>query len=122
MGCCYSRQIWFALLRKVRADRLCPTLADDSLAAWWSRRRKQVHKDSRKLFDSMVVLIAWNIWLERNARTFNRQDKTTTQLLAHISNEAAIWRQARFPTMLSPVTTQHLPSLVPSAGRQLVTM
>ncbi|KAF8696021.1 hypothetical protein HU200_036903 [Digitaria exilis] len=43
----------------------------------------------------MVVLIVWNIWLERNARTFNRKDKTVSQLLDHILNEAAIRGQAK---------------------------
>lgn len=45
MSCCYSRQIWFTLLRKVHAGWLCPMPADGSLAAWWSGRRKQLHKD-----------------------------------------------------------------------------
>ncbi|KAF8758092.1 hypothetical protein HU200_010756 [Digitaria exilis] len=64
------------------------------MAAWWTRRRKLIHKNSRKPFDSTVVLVSWAIWLERNARTFNRQHRTVVQMVDHIL-EVSAWVQAR---------------------------
>ncbi|KAF8694470.1 hypothetical protein HU200_038214 [Digitaria exilis] len=61
--------------------------------------RKQIKKESRKAFDSMVVLVTWSIWLERNARTFNRQERTAMQLVEHIMEEANIWPEARYTAL-----------------------
>lgn len=119
-GCSYSSQVWFELLAKVQAPRrLCPTPADDSLASWWSRRRKQLEKESRKSFDSIMVLIVWNLWLERNTSTFNNKERTVMQVLAHILTEAAVWSQARKSNLLSVVSAPHQPNLASTLGRQL---
>ncbi|XP_034573454.1 phenylacetaldehyde reductase isoform X3 [Setaria viridis] len=49
-------------------------LQDLSLADWWMTVRKRVDKVARKSFDSMLILTSWSIWLEHNARTFNRRE------------------------------------------------
>jgi hypothetical protein len=41
-----------------------------TLADWWLRSRKQVPKAARKEFDSAVLLTSWNLWKERNRRSF----------------------------------------------------
>uniref|UniRef100_K3ZFC5 Uncharacterized protein n=1 Tax=Setaria italica TaxID=4555 RepID=K3ZFC5_SETIT len=50
--------------------------------------QKGINKVHRKSFDSTVILISWSIWLERNARTFNREEKTIAQLVHKITEEA----------------------------------
>jgi hypothetical protein len=43
---------------------------DNALISWWLRQRKAVPKAHRKGFDSLVLLITWSLWLERNGRVF----------------------------------------------------
>nr|TKW01215.1 hypothetical protein SEVIR_8G165600v2 [Setaria viridis] len=62
-----------------------------SLADWWTALRKRVEKVARKSFDSMVILTSWSIWLERNPRTFNGEERTMMQLVHKISEEASAW-------------------------------
>lgn len=45
---------------------------------WWLRSRKRVPKPGRKAFHSLVVLIVWSVWLERNARVFRNQSLSVT--------------------------------------------
>lgn len=52
--------------------------------------------ERNKAFDSLVVLIFWCIWLERNARTFNNQMKTPHQLVHRITEEAVVWVRATY--------------------------
>lgn len=85
--------------------------------------------NSRKSFDTAVVLISWSIWLERNARTFNRQNRSNAQMVVYIMEEAATWAQARYATFITG--TQHpVPTLatgtasntagVQNSGRELL--
>jgi hypothetical protein len=83
LGCAFSREIWFKTLRTCHWQNLTPS-HDACLAEWWTQSRKQVSKGRRKAFDSLVVLVARCIWLERNSRVFRNQSSTVTQLLQHI--------------------------------------
>ena len=38
----------------------------NSVVAWWSDSRKKISKNDRQCFDSIVVLICWLLWKERN--------------------------------------------------------
>jgi hypothetical protein len=44
---------------------------DDELGPRWLKCRKKVEKPRCKGFDSMVLLIWWFIWKERNASIFS---------------------------------------------------
>jgi hypothetical protein len=44
---------------------------DSTLEAWWEAARQLVHKKDRRGFDALVMLTAWMLWKQRNARVFN---------------------------------------------------
>ena len=44
----------------------------------------------------MTILVSWLVWLERNNRTFDRQQRTVPQLLGAIVDEASVWVQAGY--------------------------
>ena len=79
-----------------------PSSHDQWLVAWWTRARKRIHKDDRQCFDSMVILICWMIWKERNKRTFDRQIRTIHEVLDWVIDEIIAWFQAGF-SKLEPV-------------------
>jgi hypothetical protein len=58
---------------------------------WWTTARKQLPKDLRHGFDSLVLLTSWMLWKKRNARTFNRIISTPAELGAAIRLEADLW-------------------------------
>jgi hypothetical protein len=65
----FSRDVWFQVLRRYGWELQAPTV-DDRFVHWWIRVRKLVPKARRKGFDSLVLVVAWTIWLERNTCTF----------------------------------------------------
>lgn len=102
IGCSFSREVWFSILQLFGAGSMLPMA--HSLADWWAYARKRIQKDDRKAFDTTVILVVWCLWLERNARTFNRSSRTAAQLESWIREEANVWAQARYKSMLaSPV-------------------
>jgi hypothetical protein len=89
--------------------------AAQPLADWWLQARKRIRKEVRRSFDSLVVLTAWTIWLQRNARIFNGSRRSAFQLVSQIGEEASLSAQARFTSMAPIALAFGLP-----AGRELV--
>lgn len=98
LGCAYSREIWFKLLRHSMNQRLTPT-ASQPLPVWWIHSRKSLPKPLRKRFDSFVVLVCWELWKERNRRIFQRQNMQPPQLLRRIRDGAADWIHAGYRSL-----------------------
>jgi hypothetical protein len=78
LGCVYSREVWARLLRSLGLPRLCPT-PDAALAPWWLDGRRSLSKARRRSFDSLVTLVWWNIWKERDSRVFTDAMKQATE-------------------------------------------
>ena len=57
-------------------------------------------------FDSLVFLVSWHLWEERNSRTFNNISCSTGEVLGAIADEANLWVMAGF---------RHLRGILPSA-------
>ena len=43
---------------------------------------------------SMIILVSWEIWNERNARIFNHKELPHNQLLQKIKDESEMWIMA----------------------------
>lgn len=73
--------------------RLAP--ADHALLDWWLGSRQRVGRPRRKGFDSLFLLVVWHLWLERNARVFQRRPLQPTARLRAIAEELHQWCLAR---------------------------
>jgi hypothetical protein len=94
--CPYTRQVWFDVLRSAGLNIHEPGL-DANLERWWTEATKRVRKLDRKRFDSMVIITAWTLWKQRDARVFGnaREQKDPTQILAAIKEEFHLWELVR---------------------------
>ncbi|KAK1685647.1 hypothetical protein QYE76_046495 [Lolium multiflorum] len=54
-----------------------------TLEEWWLRAGREVQKSDRRRFDSLVTLVAWTLWKQRNARVFGnvRLQLNTEQII-----------------------------------------
>lgn len=48
-------------------------------------------KALRRGFDSLLLLLAWLLWKERNRHTFDAIASTTAQLMLKIKEEMGLW-------------------------------
>jgi hypothetical protein len=55
-----------------------------------------VPEHHRRGFDSLVLLVSWEVWKERNRRTFDGHSMTPTHLLGVIRDEGDSWIAAGF--------------------------
>lgn len=98
LGCPYSREVWFKLLRPSGHHRLMPP-PNASIVDWWLRSRKGLSKELRRRFDTFFALVCWEIWKERNRRVFQRQGKLQAQRIQYIKDEAALWYRAGYRSL-----------------------
>jgi hypothetical protein len=61
----------------------------DSLQDWWSIARKRFRKKEKKGFDTFIIMIAWRIWKQRNAKVFDNtaREFLEVQLVEQIFDE-----------------------------------
>jgi hypothetical protein len=68
--CVFVREIWFKVFRRCGWQHLTPS-ADALTVDWWLRSHMVVEKPRRHAFDSLVCLVIWLCWLQRNDREFH---------------------------------------------------
>lgn len=95
MGCVFARELWWLLLSRIGLESLVP-VSDDDLGTWWLRQRGWIDQSGRKAFDSLLLLIAWTLWKERNNRTFGRAAADITSVAQGLVHEVSEWVAAGF--------------------------
>ena len=90
--CRYTRRIWEFISSWTQQPswRTREWRAYTSLQDWWGMITTSTTV-SRKAGRSITLLVIWEVWKERNARVFRRQEAPTLSLVASIKAEAATW-------------------------------
>jgi hypothetical protein len=73
---------------------------------WWENLA-MLSGCSRKGLRSLLILVNWIIWRERNASTFDRRFLTSQQIITLIKCDAAVWiavGASQLATLLSSST------------------
>jgi hypothetical protein len=92
LGCAFARELWFKLLAPVGLAALVLEREDD-LGVWWLRQRRWLDCDARPTFDSLMLIIAWSLWKEQNARTFRLTTRGVHDVVMAVVVEADVWVQ-----------------------------
>jgi hypothetical protein len=66
------------------------------LADWWIASRKRIQKLHRKGFDTLLLLVCWMLWNERNSRVFEGVSIEAVRLASLIRDEGRQWVAAGF--------------------------
>lgn len=62
----------------------------DSALHWWTSLAT-TQDCNRKGLRSLLIVVNWTVWRERNARIFDQKYSTCAQILASIRSEASVW-------------------------------
>lgn len=92
--CSYSREVWYHMLLPRRLHRFTPSAAAE-IKLWWPAVSAGVPRKQRKELNGLIVLISRELWLERNARVFDKSATMPMELCKRIKGEFAQWGRAR---------------------------
>jgi hypothetical protein len=65
----------------------------EDVEVWWTTTAF-VHGGRRKSVASLLMLVTWELWKERNARTFNNKGTLSTTIFDIIKLEVRTWALA----------------------------
>lgn len=78
--CIFTRASWDKLISWLGVEILPPSTASNTLMGWWKKCRVRFHKHNKPFFDGIIIYFWWNIWKERNRRTFNHISKSAEEV------------------------------------------
>ena len=92
-GCPFSRQVWYDSLAWCRLPASTPT-ADTPFIDWLAASAATIPACLRRGFTTLALLIAWEIWKQRNACIFNAAQPSISKTVVTIREEARGWAHA----------------------------
>jgi hypothetical protein len=67
---------------------------DSSIVGWFTSLPGRLNAAKTKGIRSLIILVCWSIWRERNARIFDGKEKSSVRLVSEIQDEAILWVKA----------------------------
>ena len=94
--CPWTRRVWTALAADTHLAAIKPDSWGDvtSVSSWLQSCRNRTPADKRKGTQSLILLAAWEIWMERNRRVFQQKELSVDLLVTRIRDEAILWNVA----------------------------
>lgn len=85
-GCCFTRQIWYAVSVILGLHEFAQV--GISFVDWWLQARRRKAKSVRKGIDSTVMLVSWRLWKQRNEQVFNNHTPTVPTVVDSLIEDA----------------------------------
>jgi hypothetical protein len=63
----------------------------NSFSGWWSQTVKRVPKEFKKGLNSLIILVAWELWKHRNACVFDGARPCFQVVMQAVSNSSNLW-------------------------------
>jgi hypothetical protein len=91
-ACRFSRRVWILVVEWVGCRHLDPNEwpLSESVLQWWNNLTEALDIN-RHGTRSPLLLVIWEIWLERNARVFNRVESLALTVFAKVKGETTTW-------------------------------
>jgi hypothetical protein len=91
VSCVFARQIWTSILHNLGLLAIVPQPGCTRFSNWWRQSIKSVGKSLRKGLNSLIILIAWEIWKHRNACVFEGVVPCAQQVRRAVIEEGNAW-------------------------------
>jgi len=109
--CRFMKHLWKEISTWAQNSYLHPSAwpPSNTTEEWWTSI-SNAPSTSRKGLRSLIILVCWEVWKERNARVFEHRESTNFVVLQRIKDEARLWIKA--PFYMHPTTSPTFSPLV----------
>jgi hypothetical protein len=80
LQCHYAMAVWMGAITHLGLPNILPS-QQAQLGEWWPEAVARFWAVDRKVANSLIMLVMRALWLERNARVFNRESTSAQTLL-----------------------------------------
>jgi len=74
--------------------QLVPDPSVSRFSGWWRKVIKAVPKEVRRGLNSLIILVAWEVWKHRNDCVFENSRPCIQTVLRAVSIEGGLWCSA----------------------------
>jgi len=87
----FARQVWTLIFQKFKLYAERATESTSCFYGWWYRTLTSVPKEMHKRLNSLIILVAWEPWKQRNACAFVGARPDVQTLLYNVAVEGSLW-------------------------------
>jgi hypothetical protein len=87
----FARQAWALIFQRLDLLTLARQEMSDSFSCWWCCTIKSVQKNKGKGLNTLIILVAWELWKHQNACVFEGARPNIEVLLQSVANESTMW-------------------------------
>lgn len=92
--CPFALEVW-SLVKSWAGDCISlPSSEVQSVQEWWDSALQGQSATQQRTTAAILMYTIWNIWKERNRRTFQEAERTPIQVLGLIKEERGLMTQA----------------------------
>jgi hypothetical protein len=88
------RQVWTLIFQKLKLYAVRPPESTSRFYGWWCRTLRSVPKEMHKGVNSLVILVAWELWKQWNVCVFKGARPNVQTLLYNVAKESSLWCMA----------------------------
>ena len=63
-------------------------------SSWWRKTAAAASREARKGLNSLIILVAWELWKHRNACVFEKKRPSVQDVLRSVSMQGGLWCSA----------------------------
>jgi hypothetical protein len=106
-------QVWTAISTWTRLPSLDPRQWSPqvNLLEWFFRLPGNPNAPMAKGIRTLIILVCWNVWRERNSRIFEGKEKPAAMLVSAIQDEARLWIAAGAMQLQNLASSQFSPTV-----------
>jgi hypothetical protein len=94
LQCPYATAVWAGVVYRLQLPPIVPS-GQAEIGEWWPLAIRCFTKADRKMANSLIMLVMRTLWLEPNARVFNRVATTAQVTLRLLLDEWHAWMLCR---------------------------
>jgi hypothetical protein len=94
LQCPYARAVWTRVVTRHNLPGIVPS-ENAEIGEWWPAAIARFAATDRKTDNSLIMLVMRTLWLERNARVFERSPTTVQVTLKLMLDEWHTWMMCR---------------------------
>jgi len=91
IGCVFAREVWTIILHHLGVLHLAPQPSNVCFSSWWRKSVAAAPRETRKGLNSLIILVAWELWKHRNACVFEKKRPSIQDVLRSVSMEGGLW-------------------------------
>jgi len=94
VGCVFTGQIWAQIFQYLGLSSLSPEPTASRFSKWWWKAILSVPKAERKGLNSLIILVAWEVWEHHNSCVFENATPGIQEVLRAVIAEGNLWCSA----------------------------